>query len=324
MKNRNSSDPVKQNTLRAWLKQWDEGNFDFTDAAMGDLHAPRPVQEEKGHPWAKEPVRSIAAWEKNVFDHAFPVFATLLCAVLILFLLAVVCEMPAFGSADTPANTSETIARYVENGLEETGAVNIVAGVILDYRAFDTLGESHVLFTATMAVFLLLMEGAAEREKREKAMILEGDLILRKTAAVLSPLIILFGVYIILNGHLGPGGGFSGGAVIGGGLILYALTFGAVRLNRVLNPRSFSLIVLCALLFYSMAKCYSFFCGANHLETIFTTGTPGAIFSAGLILPLNCAVGLVVACTMYGFYSVFTCGSLLAAPAAGNGEGGQA
>ena len=41
------------------------------------------------------------------------------------------------------------------------------------------------------------------------------------------------------------------------------------------------------------------------MQTVFSPGTPGMIFSAGLILPLNLAVGIVVACTMYGFYSVF-------------------
>ena len=82
------------------------------------------------------------------------------------------------------------------------------------------------------------------------------------------------------------------------------------KLEKLLNLRTFRIIVLCALCFYSGAKCYSFFCGANHLQTIFTTGVPGRIFSAGLILPLNVAVGIVVACTMYGFYSVFQRGRI--------------
>ena len=68
--------------------------------------------------------------------------------------------------------------------------------------------------------------------------------------------------------------------------------------------------MLGSLLFYSLSKCYSFFCGANHLETIFRTGVPGRIFSAGLILPLNLAVGTVVACTMYGFYALFQRGKI--------------
>jgi len=260
--------------------------------------------------WVHQHLERMEAREIGIFEKLYPFMAVILASVLIFFLLMVVSEMPAFGSADTPANTSVVIKRYIENGLAETGAVNIVAGVILDYRAFDTLGESHVLFTAAIAVFILLLQEKDEKEKKRDARILGNDLILKKTASVLMPLIIMFGVYVILCGHLGPGGGFSGGAIIGGGLILYSMAFNGGNMNRVINMKSYRLIVLLALLSYSVLKCYSFFCGANGLHTIFTTGTPGAIFSAGLILPLNTAVGLVVACTMYGFYSIFTKGRI--------------
>ena len=57
--------------------------------------------------------------------------------------------------------------------------------------------------------------------------------------------------------------------------------------------------------FYCLAKSYSFFTGANHLESGISLGVPGAILSSGLILPLNICVGLVVACTMYAFYTLF-------------------
>ncbi|MBR6397187.1 MAG: hypothetical protein IKS09_09530, partial [Lachnospiraceae bacterium] len=57
--------------------------------------------------------------------------------------------------------------------------------------------------------------------------------------------------------------------------------------------------------FYSLSKSYSFYTGANHLESFIPKGTPGNILSSGLILPLNIAVGMVVACTMYGFYVMF-------------------
>jgi len=64
-----------------------------------------------------------------------------------------------------------------------------------------------------------------------------------------------------------------------------------------------------ALGFYCLAKGYSFFTGANHLESGISLGTPGSIFSSGLILPLNVAVGFVVTLTMYGIYRMFRKGS---------------
>lgn len=287
--------------FKEWLKDWDEDRFEF--AREKDL--PEEGEKEADH-WRPMTLSGIERGEIRIFTKAFPAMAGILAAVMILFLLSAVLQNPAFGSAATPPARSETIRRYIEQGVSETGAVNIVAGVILDYRAFDTLGESHVLFTAAAAVFILLLSVREREESPKSKAILRGDPILRNTAKVLIPIILLFGLYVVFNGHLGPGGGFSGGAIIGGGLILYDMSFGPDRLRRILNLKSYRIIVLSALLFYSGAKCYSFYCGANGLETVFTPGTPGRIFSAGLILPLNMAVGIVVACTMYGFFALFT------------------
>ena len=65
-------------------------------------------------------------------------------------LIFTVVEMPPFGSPDNPTN-NQVGGRYLENAVEETGSLNVVASVIMDYRAFDTLGEATVLFVAIAA-----------------------------------------------------------------------------------------------------------------------------------------------------------------------------
>ena len=301
---------MKKNSLKQWLRQWDAGEFDFIEAAARsgeEAGAEAPAAPEH---WEQSPASRLRAKELGIYRWFYPVTAAVLAVVMVAFLFATVAELPAFGAADAPAH-NEVMERYVESGMEETGAVNVVAGVILDYRAFDTLGESHVLYTAVIAVLILLLSVRGEEKEPElESHVMQDDIILRATAKVIVPVIILFGIYVIFNGHLGPGGGFSGGAIIGSGLILYCTAFGFDTLQRYLNLKSFRVVVLCALCFYSVAKCYSFFCGANHLETFISPGTPGRIFSSGLILPLNAAVGIVVACTMYGFYSVFKRGRI--------------
>ena len=298
----------RANNLREWLSQWDAGAFNFTDKSF-DL--PKAGHSEPGGDmsWEREPVPTVEQKELKLYGRLYPVLSAMLCTVIIAFLLLTVAALPPFGTDNVPT-INEVTRRYLEHGLEETGAVNAVAGMILDYRAFDTLGESHVLFTAMAAVLILLLSAKERPEPRTLADITQADPIVRQTARIIVPAAILYGIYVIFNGHLGPGGGFSGGAVIGGALILYAVAFGFERLERVLNIRVFRTVTALALCFYSAAKCYSFYCGANHLETVFKTGTPGAIFSAGLILPLNIAVGIVVACTMYGFYSLFQRGRI--------------
>lgn len=245
------------------------------------------------------------------FMRFYKVAALLCCLALVTILLVEVSYLPPIGSDSNPSS-NEVSAKYIEDGLQDTGAVNIVTGMILDYRAFDTFGESNVLFIATCTVLILLRNdkkkgkgSAGEEEKRDSYYEPKNDSILQVVSAVLVPIIIIFGIYVILNGHLSPGGGFSGGAIIGAGLILYLNAFGFEKTERFFTEKTYKWISFCALTFYCLAKSYSFYTGAHHLESGIPLGTPGAIISSGLILPLNICVGMVVACTMYAFFALF-------------------
>ena len=136
------------------------------------------------------------------------------------------------------------------------------------------------------------------------------DTVMRKVGVLIIPCIFVFGIYILLNGQNGPGGGFSGGAVLGAGLIIFESAFGFELVDSFFTAKVSMAISFVSLAFYSFAKGYVFFMGANHLHNHIPKGIPGAILSGGLILPLNIAVGLVVACTMFGFYSLFKRGSV--------------
>lgn len=245
------------------------------------------------------------------FNRAYTVFSVLFCISLVFLLLTAVSRLPQFGQGDNPVN-NEVSRRYIEKGLEETGAVNIVTGMILDYRAFDTLGESHVLFIATCTVLILLRSdkkkgenSIEDLENNDRIYEPKNDIILQTVARILVPPIIIFGIYVILGGHLGPGGGFSGGAVIGAGLILYLNAFGFAKTERFFTAKTYKWMSFGALACYALAKSYSFYTGANHIESVIPLGTPGAILSSGLILILNICVGIVVAGTMYTFYAMF-------------------
>ncbi|MCX4339871.1 MAG: hypothetical protein OSJ72_09525 [Lachnospiraceae bacterium] len=240
----------------------------------------------------------------RLFHSLYEITSVLFCLFLIALLLVTVSYLPAVGTVTRPVN-NEVAERYIENGLEETGAINIVAGMILDYRAFDTLGESHVLFVATITVLILLRLNKGQEDTNDRIFEPKNDAILQLVATFLVPIIIIFGIYIILNGHLGPGGGFSGGAVIGAGLVLYLNAFGFAKTERFFTEKTYKWVCFFSLSFYCLAKSYSFYTGANQLHSVIPKGTPGAILSSGLILPLNIAVGLVVACTIYAFYAMF-------------------
>lgn len=324
----------------AAFRHWLQNGSDALDTAMQDAYTAgsNNTDIENAHRRAEEDAArreerrlSLELQSKRIrqrFDNIsekrsrfnewlFRILAVLLCAGIIGVLVAATHMLPSFGSPNAPAN-NEVPARYIEKGMEETGAVNIVAGMILDYRAFDTLGESNVLFVAACTVIILLRLAAGD--KNSSALLAEmaddrsgefkDDIILQHIAKLLTPVALLFGMYVIMNGHISPGGGFSGGAVMGAGLILYLAAYGFAKTERFFTFTTFRVVSVCALSFYALSKCYSFFTGANHLPSVITPGTPGMLFSAGLIPYLNLAVGLVVCCTMYAFYTLFRKGDL--------------
>ena len=264
------------------------------------------------HAWASNQGKRFTNW-------LYIIAAVVICVSIIVLLVSTAAELPPYGAADNPAH-NEVAQRYIEEGMKETGAVNIVAGMILDYRAFDTLGESNVLFIAAVTVLTLLRvtpsrngkpsTSQLEAECDDRMYEPKNDLILQYQANILVPMILLFGIYGLMNGHIGPGGGFGGGAIMGAGLILYLNAFGFKKTERFFTFKTFSIVSVAALSFYACSKAYSFFTGANHLPSIITPGTPGMLFSAGLIPYLNIAVGMVVCCTMYAFYTLFRKGDL--------------
>lgn len=245
-------------------------------------------------------------WVYKGFLRFYKVAAVVSCIALIIVLVVTVSYLPPVGNPNNPAH-NEVVEKYIEDGMQDTGAVNIVAGMILDYRAFDTFGEANVLFMATVVVMLLMRDDKKVKGVDSADMNYEPrfDKILQQVTYVLFPLIMIFGIYVVLNGHISPGGGFSGGAIMGAGLILYLNAYGIEKMTRFFTEKTHKYVCFGALSFYCLAKSYSFFTGANHLESIISTGVPGKIISAGLILPLNICVGLVVACTMYSFYTLF-------------------
>ena len=140
--------------------------------------------------------------------------------------------------------------------------------------------------------------------------IIGDDEILKTITELILPFTIVLGIYVILNGHLSPGGGFSGGTILGSGLILYNAAFGVEKTRSFFDFNTFTKAISFSLLFYGIAKGYSFMTGAAHIDSFIPLGSPGKILSGGLILPLNIAVGIVVATTIYGLFSLFSEGDV--------------
>lgn len=121
---------------------------------------------------------------------------------------------------------------YLESVKAQTGAVNAVTAVVVNYRGLDTLGEVTVLFIAATGVAALLW-----RKKRERTAKSEGSVVLQTGSRLLLPFIMLFGAYIFIHGHLTPGGGFPGGATIATAFLMLYLAFREYEIpHKVFEP----------------------------------------------------------------------------------------
>jgi multicomponent Na+:H+ antiporter subunit A len=117
---------------------------------------------------------------------------------------------------------------------------NIVNVILVDFRAFDTLGEITVLATAAIGVRGLLRlaaNGPADGGVRPVS-----SPIFRTAARLLMPLLLLFAVFLLLRGHNQPGGGFVGGLVAAAAFALYAIAFGVQRARQALLARPLTLL----------------------------------------------------------------------------------
>ncbi len=300
--------------LRAWFREELSGMEDFLDTEekpdISRVEHKSAVRKWEDTLLSSPEMQKMIHMRQRRYRTLYRVIAVISCIAFIAIMLYMIAHLPRYGFKNPRADV--IARRYIEQGLEETGAVNIVAGMILDYRAFDTLGESFVLFTALVCATILLRFGMRDKEQSVGAPVYKTstDNIIHMIGFFLVPAILMFGIYIVLNGHLSPGGGFSGGTILGSALIIMSASGGFDITDRIFTYKRLNILTFIALGFYSLSKGYVFFVGANGMHNPIPKGIPGAILSAGLILPLNIAVGMVVACTMYGFYSLFERGRI--------------
>lgn len=211
-----------------------------------------------------------------------------LLAVMALGIASVIDELP-FGVSRTQVG-----GHYLENGREDTGAANIVTSVVLGYRGFDTLGEITILFAAAMGLGALVAAGAKSGKPRD---VEPASAVLRSGCRLLFPLILLFGSYIFIHGHLTPGGGFQGGAIIASGFLLVYLGCSGRRLKK-----SWSRVIesSAGLVFVGLGLAGLTAAGHYFLSSFLPRGTLYQLLSGGIIPIIYIAIGFKVGTELTG------------------------
>ncbi|MEA3553335.1 MAG: MnhB domain-containing protein [Campylobacterota bacterium] len=168
-----------------------------------------------------------------------------------------------------------------------TQSANAVTSVVTYFRGLDTLGEVTILFLAIFGVSL-----GFENNKDRLNILAQDNFLLQTGVKILFPLIVLFGFYIIIHGHLSPGGGFQGGVIIASAFLLKFLTHGDKftlnhKLIKIFESLSGAGFVLFGIL------------GVVLVDIFFGNFLPlaqmGDLFSAGVLPLIYIFVGIKVA-----------------------------
>lgn len=202
-------------------------------------------------------------------------------------------DFPSWGDPASPAS-SHVSPRYLQKALEETSVPNVVTAVLADYRGFDTMFETIVIFTAGIACFGLLRSFAkpprdvyyrhiptgvtihikdgskiSESEggfERIDTMWTPYDLIIKTVCRFLIPFIQLFALYVIAHGHHSPGGGFQGGVILGASIILVAISTNLRTALTRFHEKVDGLLCALGVFIYSGVGALCILLGANFLD----------------------------------------------------------
>ncbi|MDD6043133.1 MAG: MnhB domain-containing protein [Eubacteriaceae bacterium] len=175
--------------------------------------------------------------------------------------------LPAIGDSQSAPNTHIS-AVFIEEGPEATNAPNMVTGVLADYRGFDTLWETTVMFLAGMAVSLILSNKMRRHwhpgdfnELGEFAGIV-GKVVM----PIVVPLVLLYAIYVLMHGEVSLGGGFQAGALIAIAFILYA-TVAGMEFSRIKFTQHFTACMGAVGVFiYAMTGVIPMFFGGKFLQ----------------------------------------------------------
>lgn len=125
------------------------------------------------------------------------------------------------------------------------------------------------------------------------------SLIVKKVAQLIAGLIFIYGIYIIVHGHLTPGGGFAGGALIAGSYILAILAYGSDTIKLKKEETGTSLTESISILIALMLAVAGFFIGTKvFFNNYLPSGNIGELISAGAIPFYNIFIGIEVAAAL--------------------------
>ena len=199
-----------------------------------------------------------------------------------------------------PSDEATVSGYYLNNTKEKSQVANVVTAIVVNYRGFDTLGEVTVLFLATTGLASILFRRKEEDEDFERINKPSSSL-LQTGSKFLFPLVVLLGIYVFIHGHLTPGGGFQGGAIIATGFLLMLIAYQKYHVGHSMLTWVESL----AGITFVTIGIWGLLTGGSFLDnSYFPAGTLNSLISGGAIPIIYIAVGFKVGAELTGVLDI--------------------
>ena len=183
----------------------------------------------------------------------------------------------------------------------ERHTTNAVSAIVFDYRGFDTLGEEFILFAAVVGVVLLLRKEEDEDPPRSPVRSEQ----LRLIGGLFVGVAFLIGLWLVAFGFVTPGGGFQGGVVVAGAILLVFLAAGYRPWVRLTNEKALDPMEGLGVGTFVCVGLAALIASEPFLHNLFGPGRSGTLVSGGSMPLLNWATALEVAAANVLLYSEF-------------------
>lgn len=214
-----------------------------------------------------------------------------------LALIYGVADFPLMGDANAPGQL-HVAPEYIQLTQTQIDIPNVVTAVLASFRGYDTFGETVVIFSAGVAVLLLLGMGHVEPKKEP-----EQNLVLWVIVKPFIAFILIFGLYVQFHGDFGAGGGFQAGVIFASAFILYSLVFGEGYARQVIAASILPRLAALGVIIYGVTGLASLLSDKAFLDYNALSSNPIAGQHMGIIL-VEAGVGLAVFSTiLLIFYS---------------------
>jgi multicomponent Na+:H+ antiporter subunit B len=246
-------------------------------------------------------------------NHTNRILALGVVGVVALLVIYATFDKPRFGDPEAPVH-QHVAPWYIEQTPKLIDIPNVVTAVLGSFRAYDTIGEVFVVFTAGIGVMFLLGSSSGSGSRRKTGTASNsadgvGDglrhyLVPRMVGRMLIPFILLFGLYVQFHGDYGPGGGFQAGALIAASIILYALLEGEAEALRVIPRGVLNGLVAGGGLLYGAVGVAGILMGGNFLDYSVLADDPVVGQHLGLLL-IEAGVGITVTGVLLSVFHAF-------------------